>query len=144
MWRDWCMKPGYYLVEHLLLQTHLFKVISSFEAILFVNKRPNIRSVVSWVRLNVCIYIKIFSFVIFFILHMPYPLSRSFLSFFWPYIFIFVCTLNFISFNPILRYIFLVASANRTTLRLTEFVHIWQRTFRVKVNSEQSEIFSFD
>lgn len=133
MGRYGCMKPRYDFIQYLLLQAHLFIIICSLKAILFVYQWPDIWSIITRKRLYVCAHIEILTLIILLILYMPHPFIRCWISFLSPHIFSSFCTFHFVCRYPILRNIFLITSANWTAFRFAKFIHIRYRAFGVQV-----------
>jgi len=113
-----CMKAWDYFIQNLLLQTHIFELVSPFEAVLLINQWPYVRSVVSWKRLYIGVHVKILTFVVFLIFNVPHPFAVVLLSLFRPHVFVFVGADNFIRFDPVLWDILFIAPAHWTTLGL--------------------------
>ena len=131
------------MIEKFLLPTHLLIIMPALKAIFFIDQRPNVWPIISWVRFDVKMHIKILSLVILFVLNMPNPLIIGLVSLVSPYFFIFglKAFLNLVSNHPILGDIFFVASANTTAFWFAKFIHIWKWTFRVYIESKDLEEF---
>ena len=61
------------VVENFLFVTHLIEEVGSLEAILLINKLPNVGAIVIGEGLYVLVDVKIFAPVVGFILNMPDP-----------------------------------------------------------------------
>lgn len=133
-----CMQTGYDFIENFLLFTLvLLRVFRLFfrKAILFIDHSPNCRAVVIREGFNVFIKIKVLSFGVFIILHMPGPshlITRCLLlvlfsrpsNFLWR-------LLDLICFYPFCWDVFLVASTHCAAIRSTNFIPYIQLTLLV-------------
>lgn len=131
MRRNWCMKSRNYFVKNLFLTAHLVKMIGSFEAVLLVDKRPDIGAIVSRERFDILVHIEVFTLIILLIFNMPDPLAMIVISLLGPNILVLRLTENFISGAPALGNISLITTANSAALRFANLVHVGQRAFGV-------------
>lgn len=148
--RNTCMKTTDYFIKNCFLFAYVFFIwISSWtsKTILFINHLPNGRTIIVCKRLNIYIKVKILPFIILLVFYMPYPSYWLIfcLSFFLPYIKLFnrLC-FHFISFDPVCRNIFFIASTDSATFWFTNFISRVELTLSVEICSKSSEVFSFN
>lgn len=120
--------------------------MSALETVFFIDQRPNVWSIISRIRLNVKMHIKILSSVILLVLDVPYPLIIRLVSLVSPYLFIFCLEVfpDLIGNHPVLGDIFFITSTNTTAFWFAKFIHIWKWAFWVDIQSENLEEFCLD
>ena len=130
------------IIKYFLLSAH--HLIRILKAIILIDKFPYIRPIVIRKRFDVSMNVKVLSFIISLILHMPYPPIFTIASLILPQIQIMKVRFYFLRVPPKLRNVLVIASANCTTLTFTDFVHCTQLAFLVNIKSDDFEVFSLN
>lgn len=137
-----CMKARYDFIEHLLLLTLVLLLsllgILPFlfrETVLFIDHSPNCWPVVVCKRLYILVQIKVLSFSVFVILHVPWPthfiiLCLLLILFFRPSNLLWRF-LHLIRFYPVCWNVFGVASTHCAAFRPANFIPYIQLTLLV-------------
>ena len=128
MRRNTCVKSAYNFVKYILLfalTALIFVILYGVETILLIYHSPYCWTIVTSKGLNVSVKIKILSLIILLIFYMPYPCQRTIFLFslITPKIKASAQLLFYlVSFNPIERYVFLIAPTNSTAFGFTYFI----------------------
>jgi hypothetical protein len=112
------MEPAYNSVESFLLLASFIRKNLGFKAVLLINKLPNIRPIIVRERFYVCLEVKVFAIIVFFILNLPMLFIA--MPFRGPFIFSRSSTFCFFTIKPYVRDILVLAATNTTTAGFTD------------------------
>lgn len=137
------VKAAYDAIEDLFLRTHVLEVALPSKAILLIDERPDVRSVVVSESFQIAVDIKVFAQVVFFVLHMPHPF-RVPLPFFLPVVGLSFFADDLVRRRPETGYLLLVASADSAAFGLADPIHESKRALLLEVEANETEVFGLN